>query len=395
MTSFDTSLEIRSIESIHLKFGGGYWEDYKRDAGGTTTGRFEFHPGWQTVYATAVEAAVTKVTLANGSIGWGEPNLPIGPEVYCLLLDSVIQEMVVGRGFGHPLELWDFLYNAQRGRGYHSGYWLDALAGLDIAVWDAIGKREDTPVAHMLDREVRSELPVYLSGIRRATLQERIDYANEWVSGGLQGAKIFLNGNVQEGLDELRALQQGVPGMKKWMVDMLWMLRDDDAPAAKKAYGDLGVEFLECPLQPDDLHGHRELWKRPGAPIALGEHFRTSYQTAEWLTEPRSLDVYQPDVGRTGLSDGIRQLRQADETGIPVTVHMGGGSAIFQAATFHLAAVCHPTHLQEYQAGLTAKTGDAVDSGWQFDQGVVVVPERPGLGIEVNESSLERFAVRN
>jgi D-galactarolactone cycloisomerase len=358
------------------------------------TGRFEFHPGWQTVYASSVEAGVTRVTLADGSVGWGEPNCTIGPEVYCLILDNLVSEMVHGREFANPLALWDFLYDAQRGRGYHSGFWLDALAGLDIAIWDAIGKREGSPVHRMLGLPMRGSMPVYLSGIRRATIEERIDHATQWADGGLQGAKIFLSGDVSEGLAELEALKRGVPGIQKWMVDTLWMLRGDDAAAAKRAFGDQGVEFLECPLQPEDLVGHRRLWSQPGARIALGEHFRTSYQLHDWVSGARALDVYQPDVGRTGISDGVRQLQQSWNAELDATVHMGSGSAIFQAATFALSAVCKETHLQEYQAGLTGKTGSAVRTAWKYEDGAISIAEEPGLGIDVSTDGLERFVVR-
>ena len=171
------------------------------------------------------------------------------------------------------------------------------------------------------------------------------------------------------------------------------MLRGDNAAKAKADFGELGVEFLECPLQPEDLAGHRELWKQPGAPIAFGEHFRTSYQVAEWLSLPQSMDVYQPDIGRTGISDGLRQLAMAEKAGIPVTVHMGSGSAIFQAATFLFSAICKPTHLQEYQAGLTARTADAMGTAWQYVDGSVRVPDAPGLGVEVSEEQLAPWVV--
>jgi D-galactarolactone cycloisomerase len=393
-TAIDTSFQIEKIESWHLKFDGGYWEEYKRDSGGVKTARFEFHPGWQTVYASSVEVGITRVTLADGSQGWGEPNTTIGPEVYCLILKNLIAQMVEGREYGSPVELWDFLYDAQRGRGYLSGFWLDALAGLDIAVWDAIGKREKMPVHQMFGRPIRESMPAYLSGIRRAKIEERISYGNEWVDRGLTGAKIFLDGDVNDGLKELEALKAGVPGIEKWMVDVLWMLRGDNGPAAKQAFGDLGAIFLECPLQPEDLDGHRALWQEPGAPLALGEHFRTSYQLYDWVSGDRALDIYQPDIGRTGISDGLRQLDQAWNAGLDATIHMGSGSAIFQAATFAVSAVCKPTHLQEYQAGLTGKTGDAVRTSWKYADGKISISEEPGLGIDVNIDELESFVVR-
>lgn len=392
---FDTAFEIVDVRSVHLRFRGSYWEGYRRDEVDAGSGRFEFRPGWQTVYAATVETAMTQVRLRDGAVGWGEPNIAIGPEVYCLIVDGLIAEMAKRRSFESPLELWDFLYDAQRGRGYHSGYWLDALAGVDIAVWDAIGRREGWPVSKMLGRPVRTEIPVYLSGLRRATVQERSALANEWIESGLRGAKIFLTGDLEAGLRELEALQEGAPDMEKWMVDTLWMLRGDNAARAKQAFGDLGATFLECPLQPEDLHGHRELWASPGAPIALGEHFRTSYQVQEWFGGPRALDVYQLDVGRTGISDGLRQLEMAERTGHAVTPHMGGGGPVFQAATFHFSALCEPTHLQEYQAGLAAETGATATSAWKYADGSVQLPQEPGLGVHVDEEALEEFIMAN
>ena len=83
------------------------------------------------------------------------------------MLDAAIAEMVIGREFADPTALWDFVYDSQRGRGVNSGYWMDALAALDIAIWDAIGKRERRSSRNtMLDREtIRINIPVYLSGL--------------------------------------------------------------------------------------------------------------------------------------------------------------------------------------------------------------------------------------
>ena len=182
--------------------------------------------------------------------------------------------------------------------------------------------------------------------------------------------------------------------MQKWMVDTLWMLRRENAHRAKAAFGDLGVEFLECPLLPEDLAGHRDLIARSGAPIALGEHFRTSLQVAEWFASPRALDVFQPDIGRTGITDGLKQIAMAERAGIATTPHMGNGISLFQAATLHFSAVCRPTHLQEWQAGFVEREEGALDSGWVVAEGTAKLPDRPGLGVEVDEDALQRFVVK-
>ena len=399
MNSYDLSFTIREIRTAHLAFPDtpGYWEQYRRQNEGVATktelARYEFKPGWQTVYATMVETPVVRVELADGSVGWGESNTPIAPEIVCVMIDAAIAEMVIGREFGDPTELWDFVYDSQRGRGVNSGYWMDALAAIDIAIWDALGKRNDVPVCVLLDRDFRSDIPVYLSGLRRATLDERIEQANAVADQGVRGVKIFQSGDVNAALDELDALMQGAPEIEQWMVDTLWMCSLADAIVAKREFGDRNLRFFECPLQPEDLAGHATLHKADGAPIALGEHFRTAYQLNDWLMPP-VLDVYQPDIGRTSISDFVRQRDLAYSSGIPATPHMGNGVSVFQAATLQCAAVSSSELLQEFQGGLSNLLRDASNTGWSLEGGAFRLPDRPGLGVLIDETQLEPYIVK-
>jgi galactonate dehydratase len=396
MSTADLSFAIDDIETFHLAFADqpGYWEDYRGGGTPATPARFEFCPGWQTVYPRKVETVLLRVQFTDGTVGWGESNTPIGPEVTALIGEKLLLAMAHRRPFTEPQALWDFLYDAQRGRGYAAGFYLDALAALDIAVWDAIGMRADTPVAALLSPAPRQQIPADLSGLRQATLAERIETMQRWADSGLLGIKIFLDGDLDAGVAELSALREAASnGIEQWMVDTLWMCRDDTARLAKQRFGELGVRFLECPLQPEDLTGHRQLHKEPGAPIALGEHFRTHYQTQAWFDEPRALDIYQPDIGRTGLSDGLRQLRAASAVGIPSTPHMGSGLAVFQAATLHFAAACSDEYLQEYQAGLAEHAQLVADTAWTYADGGFSLPDRPGLGVVVDEEAVASYAV--
>lgn len=393
----NTSFSIMSVESIHLAFknSASYWESYRAGEGDRQTERFEFKQGWQTVYARYIETPLVKVTLSDGTVGWGEANTGIGPEVVCLIVNELLAQMVERQEFENPGTLWDFLYDTQRGRGYSSGYWLDALAAIDIAVWDAIGKREQSPVAALLAPNPRKQFDVYLSGLRRATLEERVEHVNRWIDNGLKGAKIFLTGDVEAGTAELDGLMQGAPDLEQWMVDTLWMCSHESAELGKEEYGRRDVRFFECPLQPEDLAGHRELVTKPGAPIALGEHFRSRYQMAAWVQPPRALDVYQPDIGRTGFTDYMVQMDIAAKAGIPTTPHMGSGVSVFQAATLQCAAVASPEYLQEFQGGLSDRLAEASDTAWQYADGGFELPDRPGIGVEIDEALLEPFIVKD
>ncbi len=399
MTSHDLSFTIREIKTAHLAFPDtpGYWEQYRRQgevANDTDSlARYEFKPGWQTVYATMVETPLVRVELADGQIGWGESNTPIAPEIVCVMLDAAIAEMVIGREFADPTALWDFIYDSQRGRGVNSGYWMDALAALDIAIWDAIGNREDVPVATLLDENYRTNVPVYLSGLRRATVEERVAQANTIADQGILGAKIFQSGDIEAALQELDALMRGAPNIEQWMIDTLWMCTLEDATAAKRELGDRNLRFFECPLQPEDLSGHRTLHRAEGSPIAIGEHFRSTYQLNDWLTPEPVFDLYQPDIGRTSISDFIRQRDLSYASNIPVTPHMGNGVSIFQAATLQCAAVSSPELLQEFQGGLSNLLHDASDTGWTLRDGRFHLPDRPGIGVTIDEDGIEPHIV--
>ena len=101
-----------------------------------------------------------------------------------------------------------------------------------------------------------------------------------------------------------------------------------------------------------------------------------------------------PDVGRTGLSDGLRQRDQADAAGVPTTPHMGNGLGPFQAATLHFAAACPETCLQEFQAGLAERASLVGTTAWEYAEGGFRLPDAPGLGIEMDEAALLRYAGR-
>ena len=364
-----------------------YWEETDSHKIVKTTDRFELREGWQTVYARKPECLLVKITLKNGLIGWGEANVPIGPEIVKLIISNIITPLVKKEKFINPNQMWQFLYDIQRGRGYHSGYYLDALAALDIAVWDALSKFHEIPLGKLLKKKPLAKIPVYLSGLRQKNLKEKISHLKLWANKDLKGVKLFLPANNTEIENELSKIQSEVQEINNWMVDLLWMSDLKSTIELKNSLENFKVKFLECPLQPENIEDHKMLVSKPGVPIALGEHFRTHYQISPWLKK-QALNVLQPDIGRTGISNALIQLKLCKKYNVQVTPHMGMGSPIFQAATLHFSSICENNYLQEYQAGLANNLHELVKTSWSYKKGYIHMHKKFGLGVEVDEQKI-------
>ena len=388
MSMPDLSFSIRAVDAYHLVIPDKtYWNTFN-ETNRTTSPRFLLKPGWRTVYARRLESAIVRVTLSDGTVGWGEATEPICPEVVCRLATELFAPLAASMEFDDPPALWDFCYDLQRGRGHSTGYQLLAMAALDVAVWDALGRRHDMPVCGLLSDSPRRLVPVYLSGIRRATLPQRIALLREMSDGGLRGAKIFVDADTETTLREVSALREGVPGLRDLMADALWSYTDfRQAAEAKRRLADYRVKWLECPLLPEDLDGHARLAAEAGVSIALGESFFTSLQAAPWV-QAGALQILQPDICRTGFSDGRRQQQLAEAAGIAVTAHMGSGSPIVQAAALQFDAALRNELLAEHQFDLGNPLPDVFRSAWIYRDGAMQVPDAAGLGLTVDEPAL-------
>jgi L-alanine-DL-glutamate epimerase-like enolase superfamily enzyme len=384
----DLGFAIAAVDAYHVVVGDKtYWAGFQ-SANRLATDRFQLKPGWRTIYGRFFETALVKVTLTDGSVGWGEATEPICPEVICTLAADLVTPVLGTTSWASPAEFWAAGYDLNRCRGHHSGYLLHALAALDVAVWDAIGCRAGKPVAALLTDRPAAVLDTYLSGLRAGTDDERIALAQRTIGTGTAGIKIFVDGDTVSTLRELDSLRGRVPGDWKLMVDALWSYeRVEDAADARLRFADYNVNWLECPMLPEDILSHQALHRSGGTPIALGEHFFTHYQSRVWF-EARVLDIFQPDICRTGISNGLMQAEKARAEGIRVTPHMGSGSPVIQAAALQFASAFRADEPCEFQSELAGVLPSAFESAWRLDRGQFALPQSAGLGVVVREEEL-------
>ena len=182
--------------------------------------------GNRSIYPTSDMSVLVKVTAESGLVGWGETYGIVAPQAVTAIIDEVLGPVVIGRDPADAAVIDEDLYDLMRVRGFWGGYYVDSLAGIDIAIWDLFGKAANLPVSALLGGRRHHTLPAYVSGLPKATLKERCDLAVEWVSKGFKAIK-FAAAMSDDGIvQEMAALREAVGPDVNISVDLHWKFTD-------------------------------------------------------------------------------------------------------------------------------------------------------------------------
>ncbi len=356
------------------------------------------------VYPAQAEVLLVRITTDDGLAGWGEAHAPPIPRVAQALIEDLFAPQLIGRD---PLAIdatWDALYASMRLRGYGSGVMLEALAGVDIALWDLAGKLLNQPVYKLLGGPYRTRIPCYHSGVPGNTLDERIAQARQIVDLGFTAMKTSIGrAPLDEDLDGVEALIDAVNrhaagrsgGKVDVLVDAHGVYDTRSAAEAGRRLERLGAGWLEDPLPPEDVDGYAALCAALDIPVASGETECTRWQFNDKLRR-RASDVILPDICRAGgITEGKKIALVADLYNVPWCVHASISTAVHLAAGLHLIAATPNALLCEYPSSF--KTSPLANALLKEpilpDAGFLNVPDGPGLGITFDEDALAAHAL--
>ena len=271
---------------------------------------------------TSVGVIATTVTLSDGSEGHGFSWTPqIGAEAVLALLQHDIARWAVGREADADrlwLPLWQHLHEAGGG-----GLTTIAIAGLDLALWDARARAADASLADMLGRR-RDSVAVYGSGVNlHYRLDELLAQVSRWIDAGFAAVKIKVGKpELAEDIDRVSAVRELLGPHRGLMVDANQRWDLERATASIDALSAFGLTWIEEPLRADDLAGHAELARRIAVPIAVGENLHTTYRFAEFL-RAGAAQIVQPNVVRVGGITAFRRIADlATEHGAQLHPHL-------------------------------------------------------------------------
>jgi D-galactarolactone cycloisomerase len=348
------------------------------------------------------QATLVKITTNQGLVGWGECHAPVAPTMQARIITDLFRPLLVGQDARQVEALWQRLYQSERVRGYSTGSHIEAIAGVDLALWDILGKFANAPVCRLLGGAYRTRIPTYatFSGtyVGRDKSSVVVDEAKKMAASGFTVLKLALRrGPDSDEFAMVREIAAALAPNAQVAVDALGAFRLNEAVRMGRELDRLGnIAWFEDALLPDDLPKYPELARSVDTAICAGEMLSTRYQFRDLLIN-RGADMVNPDVGRAG---GITECRRiawlADVFGALWAPHVSTGSAPYMAASIHMAVSSPNCAMMEVYNG-NKQDGpfgnrllrEPLDMGPGYAQ----VPERPGLGVDFDEQALAAVRV--
>ena len=353
---------------------------------------YRFAATYQTLYSTKIETALIKIETDAGLIGWGEAQSPVAPEVVCTIVKTILAPILVGeQAMAHEC-LWSRMYNAMRVRGHIGSFLLDAVAGIDMALWDIKGKALKVRVCDLLGGPFGQELPAYISGLSGANDEARITQAAEYQQRGFQAFKLFMDGEPDALLHLHDGLRERLGGKTKLMLDVLWRMEPSAAVRFGRALDARQATWLEAPLKPEDVNGHARLAASIDTSVALGECWRTRWEMRPFF-DAGAVEVFQPDIGRTGITEGMKLCALAELYNVPIAFHISIGLGVQIAAALHVAASIPNLMFVECNPQVWQVAETLLKASLPIGAGIVGIPDGVGLGIEIDEEKLQPFII--
>ncbi len=332
-----------------------------------------------TIYPTVDRSIVVRVTTEDGAVGWGETYGICAPRATCEIVNDLLAPVLIGRDPEDVERIWDDLYGLMRVRGCTGGFHVDAIAAIDIALWDLRGKARGVPIRELLGRTVNATVPGYVSGLPAATLEERVDLARAMHAAGHRAFKFAAVVSHEGIVAEMAALREALGTDAEIMIDLHWKFTADEALELIGALACYRPRFVEAPVKPEDVAGLARVGRESAVPIAAGEEWYTAYDVANRL-DAGPVAVLQPEMAHSGITQFRRIAALAAERGAQVAPHATVGTGLFLAASLHVSATLPHLWRHEWQHSIFDRHLGLLDSDMRYGDGAYHLPGAPGLG---------------
>lgn len=306
------------------------------------------------------------------------------------IVAKILKPMLVGMDPTGIDEIWEKAYFLGGHKEFGTrGIGVVALSGVDVALWDILGKVRGEPIYKLLGGKCRDKVPVYATALYPEEVSKVVKRAYDFAEQGFHGVKIKVGFDLDQDIRIVRAVRQELGKDFVVMTDANQGYSVDVGLKAAAAFADCGAFWLEEPLFVEDVEGHALL--RNQVPIAVGENLHMCYAFENFVARG-AVDFLQPDVARAGGITEIRKIAaMAAKNKVPISFHTWG-DAVALAASVHLSAAVKECIVMELDYTYNPLREELLREPVKFDKGFLIPPEKPGLGVELDAEALQRFA---
>lgn len=358
---------------------------------------------------TSFDTALVRIDTECGRTGWGEAKAAVGSSGECGVLATLVEHelgpALRGTRADHITARWDQLYNgpragfaAARGRAFpvlgRRGLHISAVSGVDMALWDLLGRRHDVPVVELWGGPCRPDMPAYASGgwADAAGIGTELGRYVEHGFGGVKMRVGVMDGDVGTSVDRVVAAREALGPEVDLMVDAHGTFSAPEARRFAAGTEHCGLRWFEEPVNADDRAGAAAVRRSTSTPIAAGESEFTRFDFRD-LIEAGAVDVLQPDLAICGgPTEGRRIAALAEAHQLELAPHCWGSALSYQAGVT-LAFTSSAGVVIEHSLGGNPMLHDLIEEDLSTDSGRVAAPGGPGWGVTVRESFVREHAV--
>ncbi|MCH2213273.1 MAG: mandelate racemase/muconate lactonizing enzyme family protein [Fuerstiella sp.] len=355
-------------------------------------------PAVEAKTASSQDAVIIRVRTDTGIEGIGEADA--SPEVIQSIVDAPfshniacgLREILIGE---NPLEterLWQDMYRRTMYFG-RTSVTIAAMAAVDLALWDIKGKHFNEPIHRLLGGKQHDSIKAYASILFGRDGAETADIGRKWTDSGYGAVKFGwepMGESEAIDIDLVRGAREGV-GDATLLIDAGCVWDTRTALRRAHAFAEFGIEWLEEPLREDNIDGYVWLRDRSPVPIASGEA-ECGREAWRPLLDRRALDVYQVDLSRNGFTESAYLRARIEEIGARPCNHFYT-SPITAAASLHWLSTCRDAFLFEDCVDASPIRNDLCLERVQADNGLIAVPDGPGLGVTLNEDLVTELLI--
>lgn len=356
---------------------------------------------------TNFDMTLVVITTEDGRQGFGEAKAAVGSSGVCAAIVTCVEQelrpILIGQDARRIHELWERMYNGvrdhyaiQRGRVFpilgNRGLTISAISGVDMALWDLLGKSLHVPVVQLLGGAIRPQMPTYASGgwADAAGIGEQL---TSYTAKGFQAVKMrvgVMDDTVANSIERVQAARAALGPDIKLMADAHGTFSVPEAKRFCRGVEAADLYWFEEPITPDNKAGTAEVRAMTSIPIAAGESEFTRFDVRD-LIDRRAVDVLQPDAAIIGgISEAHRVAALAETYQLELAPHCWGSAFSFMAGV-NLAFASPSAAIIEFSLGGNPMMYDLVNEPIEVTDGLIDEPTKPGLGLTVNWDFVEEY----